>query len=153
MRTSFIQAVAWWVGDKGSVVGGVGDRGTEWVPPFVVADRAQCTFCSVRVFDRGAAVLRVFDPGSVRVSPGQDLRIGRRIEAGRGRPLQRAVPRLEGGEGLQPRQHQGKHDGRQERLHAVSTIDMKSESICRFSNQFILAEFKVTRLYLSYKDQ
>ena len=129
MCLSFTQAVACWVRDKGSV-GGVGDRGTDWVPPCVVGDRARCTFCSVRVFDRGAAVLlRVVDPGAVRVSPGQDLRIGRRIEAGPGLPLQRAVPRVEGGEGLQPRQHQGKHDGRPESLHAVSTIDMKSESV------------------------
>ena len=126
MRTSFIQAVAWWVGDKGSVVGGVGDRGTEWVPPFVVADRAHRTFCSVRVFDRGAAVLkRVIDPGAVRVSPGQDLRIGRRIEAGRGRTLQRAVPPVEEGEGLRHRQHQGKHDGRPERVQTVSTKDIR----------------------------
>ena len=85
-RISFTLAVAWWVRDKGSV-GGVGDWGTEWVPPFVVGDRAQCTFFSVRVFEPGAVlrdhetVLRVFDPGAVRISPGQDLRIGRRIEA------------------------------------------------------------------------
>ena len=129
-RIYFTEAVAWWVRDKGSV-GGVGDQGTDWVPPCVVGDRAHCTFLlrGVRVFDRGAAVLRVIDPGAVRVSPGQDLRIGRRIEAGRGRPLQRAVPPVEEGEGLQHRQHQGKHDGRQERVHAVSTIDMKSEQL------------------------
>ena len=122
LRISFTLAVACWVRDKGSV-GGVGDWGTEWVPPYVVGDRAHCTFLlrGVRVFDRGAAVLRVIDPGAVRVSPGQDLRIGRRIEAGRGRTLQRAVPPVEEGEGLRHRQHQGKHHGRPERAHAVST--------------------------------
>ena len=66
--------------------------------------------------------------GSVGVPTRQDLRISRRIEAGRGGVAEQA-PASVGRKALRHRQHQGQQDGHPQRAHTVSSTTQSANTV------------------------